>query len=193
MSIVVAVNTEDTIFIGADSAVTYGDTIVLVPDAKLFRAGDIIAGGAGSADQVSLFRVFLSEIQKQKEIDNSLTGMVDLWANFQLYAKQLDIELYENDCVLSQFLVVLDKQPWLIEGFSCRPVTTFETVGAGSMPARTALHLGHGIVEALDVACHFEAGCRYPLYVYTISKNGGETLLTKHEQSGIVSAQDMPS
>ena len=168
MSVVATVITENAIYLGADSAVTYGEhTQISHPSSKVFVEGDIIVGGVGDPDHVTLFRTFLQENPPQEP---TLIELVEMFQDFRQYVSDHGTSIQDQvGNYKSQFHLIMNGTAWVIDGYFIRQIESYEAVGEGEDYARSALYLGHDIVDALDVACKFNIFCEYPLWIYRVT------------------------
>lgn len=126
----------DGVTLAADKRGTNGSTTY--PVTKVFRAGDRLVGFAGQADRMGEFRAWFDAGADPRTFPPN-TG--DGASYFVAIRGDRTIERYE-----STGWPIIVEAPY----FAC---------GDGRDYALAAMHLGCDAQRAVEIACHFDAGC----------------------------------
>ncbi len=163
MSVIAVKNFGDKIVIAADSQITRGDA--KSKHSKLFynEKNNLLWGASGYCREISTFEIFLH------------TRLVTLTSEDEIYSMFLDFINFKKDFVgektlleNSYLMVSGDKafyssqDGWII-GINSGE---FEAIGCGFPEAKTALHLGHSVEEAIEITCKVNAYCMEPVIAF---------------------------
>ncbi len=175
MSVVATYVTDETIYLGADSLVSYGDVKITNHSAKLFYVkaswgADIHVGWTGSAEHAKLFKYYLAKTESDVNITNDEFFIMSMYKGFSDFTKSIDVELVDmHGDDFDAFHIVLEGKAYSVTGYYVREITTFDVIGNGAAAARAAMVLGHSLTESLAVACETNLYCDYPIYVHSVS------------------------
>jgi len=163
MSVVAVKVEKDKITIGADSILVSGWTQEKDKLAKLNKVNDMIIGDVGDAQEGALFLMYC---KTRKPREASVEALVEFMSEFQDWmAKKVDITKLEN-----QYVIVLDKKAFMMEGFFIKEVTDYTAIGAGMDYSLAALYLGNSVKESIKAACHLSIYCEEPINIMEIKK-----------------------
>jgi ATP-dependent protease HslVU (ClpYQ) peptidase subunit len=76
----------------------------------------------------------------------------------------------DNTTLENQYVIVLDKKAFMMEGFFIKEVTDYTAIGAGMDYALSALYLGNSVKESIKAACHLSIYCEEPINLMEIEK-----------------------
>ena len=163
MSVVAVKVEKDKITIGADSILVSGWTQEKDKLAKLNKVNDMIIGDVGDAQEGALFLMYC---KTRKPREASVEALVEFMSEFQDWmAKKVDVTKLEN-----QYVIVLDKKAFMMEGFFIKEVTDYTAIGAGMDYSLAALYLGNSVKESIKAACHLSIYCEEPINIMEIKK-----------------------
>jgi ATP-dependent protease HslVU (ClpYQ) peptidase subunit len=169
MSVVAVKINPDYVEICSDSICIMGHTQRTDQDkeeAKLFVAGNLVVGGVGSAEELCLFKQFLTHY-KTKPLTTE--EIVVLLCSFNEWLKdKFNLDL-ENDYI---FVDKLTGKVFSSSGYYVTQIKNYEAIGAGCYHASTALYLGHSAKDAVRVACKLTIYCELPLHSHRVKTNG---------------------
>lgn len=192
MSVVACQVTEDAVYVGADSALTYGDCMSMaVPNMKLFVENGMVAGYSGNLEHANILRFFLRngvEIEytdKERHVDEEFAASI--YVGFSEYSDQVGVDLRnEHNEALGEFVLAFEGKAFLVHGLLTREVHTFEAVGCGEEVARAAQYNGASLPRAIDTAIQFNRHCSYPIEIYRMDKHTGQIDLTTYNQGDML-------
>jgi ATP-dependent protease HslVU (ClpYQ) peptidase subunit len=163
MSVVAVKVEKDKITIGADSILVSGWTQEKDKLAKLNKVNDMIIGDVGSAQEGALFLMYC---KTRKPREASVEALVEFMSEFQDWmAKKVDITKLDN-----QYVIILDRKAFMMEGFFIKEVTDYTAIGAGMDYSLAALYLGNSVKESIKAACHLSIYCEEPINIMEIKK-----------------------
>ena len=163
MSVVAVKVEKDKITIGADSILVSGWTQEKDKLAKLNKVNDMIIGDVGSAQEGALFLMYC---KTRKPREASVEALVEFMSEFQDWmAKKVDITKLDN-----QYVIILDRKAFMMEGFFIKEVTDYTAIGAGTDYSLAALYLGNSVKESIKAACHLSIYCEEPINIMEIKK-----------------------
>ena len=163
MSVVAIKVTKNKITIGADSILVSGWTQEKDKLAKLNEVNGMIIGDVGDAQEGALFLIFC---KTRKPREASVDALVEFMSEFQDWmGKKIDSTTLEN-----QYIVVLDKKAFMIEGFFIKEVADYTAIGAGMDYALSALYLGNSVKESIKASCHLSIYCEEPINLMEVEK-----------------------
>jgi len=170
MTTIVAVETDDKVFIGSDSQVTAGYQKSSLPYGKIFSNGPYTIGAAG--------RYRYLQALEHMELPVPDSGSLDKFVSTVLgpYIKRKANEIENGIADESVAIVVINKQVYEIEGDGCavRNSSGHYSIGSGSMYALGALaHLDgnvtkNDVLNALRAAARYDIGTSGPFWVREI-------------------------
>ena len=163
MSVVAVKVTKNKITIGADSILVSGWTQEKDKLAKLNKANGMIIGDVGDAEEGALFLLFC---KTRKPREASVDAIVEFMSEFQDWMNNKTGE----SKLSNQYILIIEKKAFMIEGFFIKEVTDYTAIGAGADFALPCLALGHSIEVAIEMACHFSIYCEKPVNLLEVKK-----------------------
>lgn len=130
---------------------------------KLNKINSLILGSTGSAEEISLFRVFCSTRRPEQ---TSEMGIISFLSEFATWKGDRTGDAF----IQGEHIIIVDNKVFAIEGFFVEEITNFTAIGAGMDYALTALHLGHNVEKAVEVACELSVYCELPVKMYQVCK-----------------------
>ena len=163
MSVVAVKVTKNKITIGADSILVSGWTQEKDKLAKLNKANGIIIGDVGDAQEGALFLLFC---KTRKPREASVDAIVEFMSEFQDWMNNKTGE----SKLSNQYIVIIEKKAFMIEGFFIKEVTDYTAIGAGADFALSALYLGNSVKDSIKAACHLSVYCEEPINIIEVEK-----------------------
>lgn len=164
MSVIAAKVTDKEITIAADSIVTKG-TLKRTNFAKLHKINNMIAGGCGNAEELSIFFEYLAEHKPESATKKQVRRFLQRFSEYKSdYTNEPDIE----NC----YLIVFEGHLFETDGMFVQEITNYTAIGEGEAYALAALHLGHSCVEAVKTSCDLCCFTSEPIIHYYIKKEG---------------------
>jgi len=194
VSIVAVKINPDTIDLCSDSFIGDRSQQAKLRFAKSFQVNGITIGGAGSAEETSLLKIFC---QNHSPATMDEDGVLDFFVEFiEWIKKKIPSHLVRNlqrrsgkanRGVLSRiwygiwkksanatltnaYLLIYHSKVFFIKDLYVREITMYWALGAGETYAKAALHLGHSAYEAVQVACELSPWCETPINTIQIKK-----------------------
>ena len=131
---------------------------------KLAEVNGLVIGGVGTAEESALLYMYASS---RKPVTNTEAGMLEYLGEFSAWKKQKT----DDAKITNDFIIGIDGKVYLISGWFVVEVLTFQAIGAGMNYALAALHLGHDVKRAVEVATELSIYCEPPVIV--IQKGNG--------------------
>jgi ATP-dependent protease HslVU (ClpYQ) peptidase subunit len=163
MSVVAVKVSKNKITIGADSILVSGWTQEKDKLAKLNKANGMIIGDVGDAEEGALFLLFC---KTRKPREASVDAIVEFMSEFQDW---LNNKTGESK-LSNQYILIIEKKAFMIEGFFIKEVTDYTAIGAGADFALPCLALGHSVEVAIEMACHLSIYCEEPINIIEVEK-----------------------
>ena len=163
MSVVAVKVTKNKITIGADSILVSGWTQEKDKLAKLNKANGIIIGDVGDAQECALFLLFC---KTRKPREASVDAIVEFMSEFQDWMNNKTGE----SKLSNQYILIIEKKAFMIEGFFIKEVTDYTAIGAGADFALSALYLGNSVKDSIKAACHLSVYCEEPINIIEVEK-----------------------
>ena len=163
MSVVAVRVTKKKITIGADSILVSGWTREKDKLAKLNKANGMIIGDVGDAEEGALFLLFC---KTRKPREASVDAIVEFMSEFQDWMNNKTGE----SKLSNQYILIIEKKAFMIEGFFIKEVTDYTAIGAGMDFALSALYLGNSVKESIKAACHLSVYCEEPINIIEVEK-----------------------
>ena len=164
MSVVAIKVTDKKITIGADSIlVSHGTTKEKDKFAKLNKVNDIIIGDVGDAQEGGLFLMFC---KTRKPREASVEALIEFMSEFQEWMKNKT----DESKLRNEYVLVLEKKAFLVEGFFVKEITDYTAIGAGMDFSLAALYLGNSVKESIKAACHLSVYCEEPINIMEVKK-----------------------
>tara|TARA_B100000497_G_C7677549_1_gene409461 strand:- start:280 stop:771 length:492 start_codon:yes stop_codon:yes gene_type:complete len=163
MSVVAVKVTKNKITIGADSILVSGWTQEKDKLAKLNKANGMIIGDVGDAEEGALFLLFC---KTRKPRESSVDALVEFMSEFQDWMNNKTGE----SKLSNQYILIIEKKAFMIEGFFIKEVTDYTAIGAGMDFALSALYLGNSVKDSIKAACHLSVYCEEPINIIEVEK-----------------------
>ncbi len=163
MSVVAVKVTKNKITIGADSILVSGWTQEKDKLAKLNKANGMIIGDVGDAQEGALFLLFC---KTRKPREASVDAIVEFMSEFQDWMNNKTGE----SKLSNQYILIIEKKAFMIEGFFIKEVTDYTAIGAGMDFALSALYLGNSVKDSIKAACHLSVYCEEPINIIEVEK-----------------------
>lgn len=163
MSVVAVKVSKNKITIGADSILVSGWTQEKDKLAKLNEINGMIIGDVGDAQEGALFLIYC---KTRKPREASVEALVEFMSEFQDWMSNKIDETKLNN----QYIIVLDKKAFMMEGFFIKEVTDYTAIGAGMDYALSALYLGNSVNDSIKAACHLSIYCEEPINIMEVEK-----------------------
>ena len=192
MTCIVAIVHDGQVTMGGDSALTSDDWSQLsMAETKVFRKGDFLIGGSGSARGGQLMR-FAFNPPKRPSRMNVDQYMATLWINsLRKVFKDGGHMWFEKEggeeSSSTNALIAYRGGVWLMEGSDLqieRLRDPYITIGSGGIVALGALYATKDVVDmnaktrakiALEAACKYNAACRPPFTILTLEASRKKT------------------
>ena len=123
---------------------------------KLFEENGVIVGAVGSCDEASLLRIFLMTHGIASDTEGAILEFMSEFAEWK--KKRTEKAGIENAYIIGLGSCVFHANGWFIE-----KIKTFEATGAGMDYALAAMHMGHGVEEAVATAIELSIYCEGPV------------------------------
>jgi len=152
---------ERSIIIGADSQTTYGQN--KEESTKLFQVrDDIVMGAAGYASESQLMYLYSHTHQPRSggEFD-----LLEFFIEFHEWAKKKDSDFEGHN---SWLMTVEGRLVSIVDKTLIRYHDNHYAVGSGRDFAKTALHLGKSVEQAIKIACDLTIYCSAPINVIKV-------------------------
>lgn len=166
MSVVVCKVYKDRIEMAADSIIVKGWTKINNAEnklTKLMKHNDMIIGGCGSAEELSLFFHYMKthtiETVDEKHI-----------LDFVIEFKRWKGDLTGNNSFENPYIIAYKGKAFSVHNMLVFPIDDFYAIGAGEDFASGALFMGASPKEAVKAACELCAMVCKPIVVESISK-----------------------
>lgn len=166
MSVVVCKIYKDKIEMASDSIVVKGWTKVNNAQnkiVKMMKYNDMIIGGCGNADEISLFFHYM----KTHTIENMDEKSV---LDFVIEFKRWKSDLTGDNSFVNPYIVAYKGKAFGIEGMLVFPIDDYYTIGAGQDYASGALYMGATPNEAVKAACELCAMVCEPIICESIPR-----------------------
>lgn len=164
MSVIAARVTDKFIEVASDSIISK-EELKRTNFTKLIQVNDMIFGGCGSAEELSIFLDFVKEVPT---IQFPTTAKIrDLMLEFAKVK-----ELYTGDAkVDNAYIIAIDGSLFEVDGMFVTQITDYTAIGQGESYALAALHLNHSVQEAVKVAADLCCFVAEPINYKYIRKN----------------------
>lgn len=164
MSVVAARIYEDRIEVAADTICVRGSSKMNSAEkkhTKLFRFQDLVVGGVGMSEEISLFQRFMKN-HTIKDLNED--GVLDFLIEFKKWKKDLvgdaDIE--------NRYIIASKGKCFSTNKLFVFRVNDYYAIGAGDDFARGAMYMGATPEEAVKVACDLCVYVSEPIVKETI-------------------------
>lgn len=163
MSVVAAKVYEKEIIMAADSIIVKGWSKRNSNFAKIAEINDMIIGGCGSAQEVSLMWHYM---QTHKPASPSVKDVLTFIIEFAQWKNNMGA----GSSVDNEYLFIYQGHLFEIQNMLVHEVFDYVAVGAGEDFANAALYLGHSPSEAVKVACDLSCYVCEPIIEYKMAK-----------------------
>jgi ATP-dependent protease HslVU (ClpYQ) peptidase subunit len=160
MSVVACKILENGYEISADSILVFGSTQEkgeVRKFSKLFEANEVVVGGVGEAEELSLLQLFISTAKPYEETERAVLEFI---SSFNTWKKERTGSALTD---ANEYLLGFRGKSFNICGWNVNQITKFHAIGAGMNFALAALHLGHDTRSAVEVATELSIYCEKPI------------------------------
>lgn len=164
MSVIAGKVYNDKIIIAADSILVKGWSKRTGNFSKLAEINDMIIGGTGTAEEMSLFFRFAQTHKPESATEKDILAFATEFASW----KQTNYN--SNSFLRNTYLIAYDGHLFEIENMFIYEIKDFAAIGAGEDYANAALYLGHSPEEAVEVACKLCCFVSEPVVKYKMKR-----------------------
>jgi len=155
---------DDTIVLGADSIMIYGDMQEKNKDAKIRKINDYSGfASAGFAKEIEFFNIFCKTHQPSR---NTIEGIIDYFFEFSNWKKKK----IDDDKIDNQYIFVYKGKSYSFYEYHVVEIKDFYAIGAGYQYATTALYLNHTVEQAIKISCSLSIYCEMPANIFEFHK-----------------------
>ncbi len=155
---------DDTIVLGADSIMIYGDMQEKNKDAKIRKINDYSGfASAGFAKEIEFFNIFCKTHQPSR---NTIEGIIDYFFEFSNWKKKK----IDDDKIENQYIFVYKGKSYSFYEYHVVEIKDFYAIGAGYQYATTALYLNHTVEQAIKISCSLSIYCEMPANIFEFHK-----------------------
>ena len=166
MSVVVCKVSKDKIEMVSDSIIVQGWTKLNNAQnkvVKMMKYNDMIIGGCGYADEISLFFHYM-KTHTIEDMDEK--SVLDLAIEFRRWKN----DLTGNNSFVNLYIIAYKGKAFAIEGMLVFPIDDYYAIGAGQDYASGALYMGATPKEAVKAACELCAMVCEPIICESIPR-----------------------
>ena len=166
MSVVVCKVTKDKIEMASDSIVVQGWTKLNTPQekvVKMMKYNDMIIGGCGDAEELSLFFHYM-KTHTIEEMDEK--SVLDFAIEFRRWKK----DLTGDNKLENPYIIAYKGKAFAVMGMLIFPINDYYAIGAGQDYALGALYMGATPREAVKTACELCAMVCEPIVSESIER-----------------------
>ena len=146
MSVVAGKIYEDKLVVAADSIVVRGWSKRTDNFSKLVSINDMIIGGTGSAEEISLLVHFAKTHRPETASERDVLEFI---VEFSKWKKD-----YGDAAINNEYMIACGGHLFRVSNMFVVEVHNYDAIGAGEDFANAALYLGHDAVDAVKVACN---------------------------------------
>lgn len=146
MSVVCVKVSNENIWFSADSITMSGYT-KLPSISKLQRVNDLIIGGVGKTEEISLFFMFA---QTHKPLCGDEKSIIEFVFEFYSWKKEYT-DTFQSDC---EYLIGFDGKAFLVQGLLVKEIKDYYAIGAGRDYALGVLWCGLSANDAVNASCN---------------------------------------
>lgn len=165
MTTIAAKIIDDTIYIGADSRVSFGYEYTKVDQtmesSKICEGSDMVIAGTGTLSECSLIQLYA----KDHSIGCGGQLRVLEWLLEFSKWKKSKVDDYS---INNSYIIAHKSGLYKTWGTSVELMKNFTALGSGGSYAFTALHLGKSLREALEVSCELDPYTEGPIVIKTM-------------------------
>ncbi len=132
---------------------------------KLFRFQDLVVGGVGASEEISLFQRFMKS-HMIKDVNED--GILDFLLEFKKWKR----DLCGDDDIENRYMIASKGKCFSTNGLFVFRVDDYYAIGAGDDFARGAMYMGASPVEAVKVACDLCVYVSEPILMESLPING---------------------
>jgi len=165
MSVIAGKVYNDKIVIAADSIIVKGWSKRNSGFAKLMNINDMIIGGTGTAEEISLFFRFAQTHKPESGTEKDILTFITEFTSWK------HDNYNDNSFLKNTYLIAYEGHLFEIENMFINEVQDFVAVGAGEDFANAALYLGHSPEEAVKVACELCCFVSEPIIKFKMKRN----------------------
>ena len=166
MSVVVCKVSKDKIEMASDSIVVQGWTKLNNAQnkvVKMMKYNDMIIGGCGNAEEISLFFHYM-KTHTIEDMDEK--SVLDFAIEFRRWKN----DLTGNNSLVNPYIIAYKGKAFAIEGMLVFPIDDYYAIGAGQDYASGALYMGATPKEAVKAACELCAMVCEPIICESIPR-----------------------
>lgn len=160
MSVVAAKVYPNRVEIAADSILVFGASKRTDNFTKLVKEGDLIIGGCGNAEELSIMWSFIAN---HRPLDASVKGITDFIIEFSIQKAQ---KLNMPPQIQNQYLIIYEGHLFEIEGYFVHEIENYVAIGAGADFATAALYLSGTPEQAVQTAAALSCFVAQPIVQY---------------------------
>ncbi|MGH3770063.1 MAG: hypothetical protein ACRDRW_01450 [Pseudonocardiaceae bacterium] len=162
MTVIAGKVEKDKIVMGSDGQRTWGwHAKEVLQDGKLIVLPDIIVGGAGYGSHSNHMTVYLASHKPQS---SEKRDILQFFVEFNQWCAKMIKDFESHNC----WLIAYDGRLISVTYDLSVSYHDFWAVGSGWEYARTALHLGKTVEEAIAVACELTVFCAPPISIHEL-------------------------
>lgn len=159
MSAVAAKVYPNSIVMAADSILVKGYSKRNKNFSKIAKINDMIIGGCGSAQEISLMWHYMQTHKPAASTDKDIL-------NFIIEFSQWKSNMGAGSSIDNEYLLIFKGHLFEIQNMLVHKIKDFSAIGAGEDFAAAALYLGHSPEEAVKVACELSCYVCEPVISY---------------------------
>jgi ATP-dependent protease HslVU (ClpYQ) peptidase subunit len=147
--------------IAADSQVTLGQTKTTGQTntfSKLYESNNLVVGSVGSAEELSLFRLFM---ETRRPAQASEYALLEFMAEFANWKK----ERTDKTGIENTYMIGIGGLVFTVQGWHICKIKSYDAIGSGADYALSALYLGHTAENAVLTATELSIYCEQPIIV----------------------------
>lgn len=165
MSVVVCKVNKDKIEMAADSIALLGYTKIPVQNnmPKIMKYNDMIIGGCGYADEISLFFHYMKTHTIEEMTEK---GVLDFIIEFKRWRS----DLTKEDNLENSYIIAYKGKAFGIHNMLVFPIDNYYAIGAGRNYAHGALYMGATPREAVKASCELCAHVCEPIICESIPR-----------------------
>lgn len=164
MSVIAARVLDDKVELAADSILIHGSAKRTDNFSKLISVNDMIIGGVGDAEELSLMWHYM---ETHKPASIAVKDILSFTLEFARWKSDLD----GSTMIENEYLLAYQGHLFHLAGKFVYEVQNFAAIGAGEAYATAALYLGHDPIHAVEVSCQLCCYVSDPIVSFTQSKN----------------------
>lgn len=123
---------------------------------KLIEINGIVVGSVGTAEESSLFQLFL---KTHTPASSTESGILDLLSEFHDWK----YKKVNNSSIENEYLIGFEGNVFRVAGWLVEKVKSYYAIGAGMDFANATLHLGHSAKKAVETAVDLSIYCENPI------------------------------